>query len=323
MPYKKFDVSKINLLPLLDRESDLEVETTTKPLDAEVPAFESEELDALTDAIVEAKKKGAPVIMLMGGHVLRRGNANYIIDLMRRGVIDHLGMNGSVSIHDYEFSKIGRTSESVAKYISEGQFGLWKETGEINDIVNAAMDTEMGYGEAVGKHVWENNYPHRETSLLANAYRYGVPATVHVGIGQDIIHEHPNVNGAALGECSYRDFLILTESISKLENGVFLNYGTAVMGPEVYLKALAMARNVAHQEGKVIQHFTTAVLDLTNIGRSTDKEAAKMTQAYYFRPYKTVLVRTVSDGGKSYYVRGDHAETFPNLYHQVLQKMEK
>ena len=323
MPYKKFDVSKINLLPLVERESDLRVETTTKPLDAEIPPFESNELECLTDAIVEAKKNGAPVIMLMGAHVLRRGNANYIIDLMRRGILDHLGLNGAGSIHDYEFAKLGVTSESVAKYISEGQFGLWKETGEINDIINAAFDSQMGYGEAVGKYIEENDFPHKDTSILACAYRYGVPATIHVGIGQDIIHEHPNVNGAALGEASYRDFLIFTESIANLENGVFLNYGTAVMGPEVYLKSLAMARNVAHQEGKVIQHFTTAVLDLTDLGSTIDKEAKKMTQAYYFRPYKTVLVRTVSDGGKSYYVRGDHGVTFPNLYRKVIEKLDK
>ena len=154
--------------------------------------------------------------------------------------------------------------------------------------------------------------------ILAAGHRYQIPVTVHVAIGQDIIHEHANFDPAATARATYADFLVLTETVMNLEGGVFMNFGTAVMGPEVYLKALAMARNVAHQRGEEIAHFHTAVFDLLPLeGEDLTKEAPKDTPGYYFRPWKTILVRTVADGGESIYVQGDHAETFPTLYHHV------
>ena len=205
-------------------------------------------------------------------------------------------MNGAGPIHDFELALIGATTESVARYIQEGQFGLWHETGWINDIVAAGVRDGLGYGEALGRVIQESGvrgqrsedskaknqqtdksanpasslqlpaFPHRDVSILAAGYRLRVPVTVHIGLGYDIIHEHPNCDAAALGEASYRDFLIFTEAVSRLEGGVFLNFGSAVMGPEVYLKALAMARNVARQEGRPINKFTTAVFDLLDLG---------------------------------------------------------
>jgi hypothetical protein len=293
-----------------------------KLLDAPIPSFYSPELIAIADAIVKAHKAGAPVIMLMGAHVIRAGNANYIIDLMERKIITHIGLNGAGVIHDYEFAKIGATTESVAHYITEGQFGLWKETGAINDIVSQAYQDGLGQGEAIGRAIEELKFPFRKSSIFAAGYRLHIPVTVHVSIGQDIIHEHPNMDGAAFGDTSYRDFLIFTQSITNLQHGVFLNYGTQVMGPEVYLKALSMARNVAHQKGQKICEFTTAVFDLVNLGDDLHQEAEKNTARYYFRPYKTILVRTVQDGGTSHYIRGNHSETFPNLYHLILKKLE-
>lgn len=322
MPFKEFDRSQLIIKPLAEREHDLTIDVVMD-LDAEVEEFRPDELVAVARAIAEAKKRGAPVILMMGAHVLRRGNSRFIIDLMQRGIITHVGMNGAGPIHDYEFARIGATTESVAKYISEGQFGLWKETSEINDIMVEAYHAGMGLGEAIGKHIEEHNFPYKEISLLAAGYRLQVPMTVHAAIGQDILHEHPNLDGAALGATSYRDFLIFAQSITGLQDGVYLNYGTAVMGPEVYLKALAMARNVAHQHGEQINRFTTAVFDLIDLGEMTRQEAARMTPSYYFRPYKTVLVRTVKDGGISYYVRGDHGVTFPNLYHLVLENLKQ
>jgi hypothetical protein len=174
-------------------------------------------------------------------------------------------------------------------------------------------------GEAVGRVIEAEQFPHRDLSVLAAGCRLGVPVTVHVGIGYDIIHEHPNCDGAAVGQTSYHDFLILAHTISKLQGGVFLNFGTAVMGPEVYLKALAMARNVAHQRGEQINRFTTAVFDLINLSDADiHTEAARDDPRYYYRPYKTILVRTVQDGGESFYLRGDHRATFPALYRQAL-----
>ncbi len=145
-----------------------------------------------------------------------------------------------------------------------------------------------------------------------------MPVTVHVGIGYDILHEHPGCDGAAVGQTSYRDFLVFAESVTRLENGVFLNFGTAVMGPEVYLKALSIARNVAHQEGREIRHFTTAVFDLMPLEGDTRQQAPKSDPRYYYRPWKTILVRTVADGGESFYVQGDHRHTVPHLYHAAL-----
>ena len=165
-------------------------------------------------------------------------------------------MNGACVIHDYELAKIGATTESVARYISEGQFGLWKETGEINDIVKEAAKNKMGLGEAVGKAIAESNFPYKKLSIFANAYKFKVPITVHISIGQDIIHEHPNFDGASFGQTSYQDFLTFAHSVQSLQHGVFINYGTAVMGPEVYLKALSMARNVAHQKRERIAEFS-------------------------------------------------------------------
>jgi hypothetical protein len=167
----------------------------------------------------------------------------------------------------------------------------------------------------------EEKFPYRQTSVLAAGVRLGVPVTVHVAIGQDIVHEHPNFDPAATGLATYADFLIFTESMTRLEGGVFLNVGTAVMGPEVYLKALTMARNVAHQEGREIRRFTTAVFDLPALGEDVRAEAPKTDPRYYFRPYKTVLVRTVADGGTSFYVQGDHRQTVPALYDAIIRRV--
>jgi hypothetical protein len=288
------------------------------PLDAPPPPFDDASLPEVARRIVQARQAGAPVILMMGAHVVKRGLSRFVIDLMERQVITHVAMNGAGAIHDFELALVGATTESVARYITEGQFGLWQETGRINDAALLGARDGLGLGEAVGRMIEEEHPPHCEVSILAAGYRLGMPITVHVGIGQDIIHEHPNCDGAALGATSYRDFLIFTEAVTHLQGGVLLNIGTAVMGPEVYLKALAMARNLAHQEGRHINRFATAVFDLAELGGDTHHEAPKSDARYYFRPYKTILVRTVQDGGESFYVQGDHQTTVLNLYHRVI-----
>jgi hypothetical protein len=239
---------------------------------------------------------------------------------MERGFIDHIAMNGAGPIHDWEFAPIGATTESVARYVQTGEFGLWSETGQMNEIITAAPP-DVGLGEALGRAILNGPFPHKAISILAAGVRLGIPITVHVGIGYDIIHEHPNCDGAALGRCSYHDFLIFAQSVSRLEGGVLLNFGSAVMGPEVYLKALAMARNVAHQEDRHIRQFTTAVFDLVPLEGDTRHETPKTDPRYYYRPWKTILVRTVADGGESFYIQGDHRLTIPALYHAALGAM--
>jgi len=321
MPFPQFERSRLRLKPLSERVHDLDASVFIRP-DGPREPFEHPALPVLAERIVAARTAGATVLFACGAHVLRKGNGPLLIDLMERGLLTHLALNGAGAIHDFELAMIGHTCESVARYVREGQFGLWRETGRINDAVAAGAREGLGFGEAVGRMVLDEAFPGRDTSVLAAGVRLGVPVTVHVCIGQDIIHEHPNFDGAATGAASYSDFLIFTHSVAGLEGGVFLNIGTAVMGPEVYLKALAMARNVAHQRGEQICRFTTAVFDMMRLPEDISTEAPKTEPAYYFRPYKTVLVRTVADGGRSYYVRGDHAATVPALYDRIIEKSE-
>ncbi len=315
--YPIFDRSRLKLNPLAERVHDMSLNEIL-PLDAPPPAFNNPDLPKIAARIAQARQRGAPVVMMMGAHVIKRGLSRFVIDLMERGVITHVAMNGAGPIHDFELSLIGATTESVARYISEGQFGLWYETGRLNEIIRQGAAENIGLGEAVGRAIVQEELPHRDVSILGAGYRLGVPVTVHIGIGYDIIHEHPNTDGAALGKASYHDFLVFAQTITQLEGGVLLNFGTSVMGPEVYLKALSMARNVAYQEGKEICHFTTAVFDLIPLGDQLQQEAPKTDYRYYYRPYKTILVRTVQDGGESFYIRGDHRATLGNL-HRLLK----
>lgn len=313
----RFDRNKLKLKQLHERQHDLNMSVIKALKSTDVQAGDA--LSKVAAELCSAKKMGCSTILFMGGHVVRAGVQRYLIDLMKRGYINCLAMNGACIIHDYEFALIGATTESVARYIAEGQFGLWSETGKINDIINSAFaeNTSIGLGAAVGQYISNNNLPHQEISLLAAAYKLGIPATVHVGIGYDIIHELPNFDGAATGALSYNDFLILASMISNLEGGVVMNFGSAVMAPEVYLKALSMARNAALQEKREIRHFTNLVCDLAPLPEDISVEPCKSDHSYYFRPLKTMLIRTVADGGKSYYVHGDHIATIPALWTQV------
>lgn len=318
MPFEMFDRSRLNLLPLEARIHDLHLQTTMLPPVSD-SGYRHPTIDILADRIRSAREKGADVTMMLGGHVIRAGVAPAMNAMMEAGYINHFAMNGAAAIHDFEFALIGATTESVAKYISEGQFGLWKETGLYNDAVNEGARDGLGFGEALGRYIEEHDFPYKQYSLLAAGYRNQVPVTVHVGVGCDIVHEHPNADGARIGEATYRDFLIYARRIEKLENGVFMDFGSAVIGPEVYLKALSMARNVAHQEGRKIGRFTTAVFDLLDLEDKDVHEAPpKSDPRYYFRPWKTIMARTVKDGGESYYVQGVHKDTVPALAWALL-----
>jgi hypothetical protein len=308
---REFDRSILKIMPLEMRCSDINL-SSLLPLKKITPVHPA--ISEVARRIKAAKKTGAATIFIMGAHVTRSGVQRYLIDLMEKGCISCLAMNGAGLIHDYEFALVGETTESVAKYIKEGQFGLWEETGRINDIVNEAHKNRLGMGEAVGRAIQEGDFPHRGISVLAAGYRLRIPVTVHVGIGYDIIHEHPNCDGAAIGATSYRDFLRFARVVENLENGVLVSLGSAIMAPEVFLKCLSMARNVARQNGRVIRHFTTLVCDLHDLPEDLREEAPKDSPAYYFRPWKTLLVRTVADGGQSFYVRGAHDHTIPALW---------
>jgi hypothetical protein len=316
MPFPTFDRSRLLVKPLAERQHDMTLDVLL-PLNS--PAdFAHPSIPLIAERLTEARDRGAARILMMGAHVLRAGVQRHLIDLMERGLVSLVAMNGAGPIHDWEFARIGASTESVARYVRTGEFGLWRETGELNDAIRGGVNDGCGLGETIGRVIAASDFPHTEISVLAAAYRLGIPVTVHIGIGYDIIHEHPNADGAALGQASYTDFLVFAEHVRNLEGGVVLNFGTAVMGPEVYLKALAMARNVAHQEGKRIARFTTAVFDLIPLDDDYHRQAPKTDPRYYYRPWKTILVRTVADGGESFYVQGDHRQTLPAVWRAAV-----
>lgn len=317
--YDLFDRSEILLQPIDMRGHDL-LANDCLPLAEPSPELQHADFALLVVAIEDARRHNRPVIAMIGGHVIKLGLSRFLIDLIERKIITHIATNGAGIIHDFELAGIGGTSENVAKWIKVGQFGLWQETSRLNDIIREAAKRGEGLGEAVGRVIEEEEFPHRDISVAAAGWRAGISITSHVSIGSDIIHAMPDCDGGALGAASYTDFLIFARAIQDLEGGVFLNIGSAVTGPEVYLKALSMARNVAHQRGDEIRQFTTAVFDLVDLPASfRDGPPGKDHPLYYYRPWKTVLIRTIADGGQSFYFNGDHRETIPTLWSKLVE----
>jgi len=316
--YPLFDRSRLNVRPLAERAHDLPLARWMSLAD-EPPPYDHPDLPAVAGAWAAAIRGRASRILMMGAHVLRGGVNRHIIDLLERQALSVIAFNGAGAIHDYELARIGATTESVARYIQTGEFGLWRETGELNDWIREAAAEGAGLGEYIGRRISESDFPYKDLSVLAAAWRCGIPVTVHAGIGYDILHEHPNCDGAALGAASYRDFLIFAHVVEGLEGGLLLSFGSAIMAPEVFLKALAMARNIARQEGRSIRDFTTAVFDIVPISGDIHRELPKTDAGYYFRPHKTLLVRTVADGGRSFYVQGEHRATLPALRRRLIE----
>jgi len=312
----RFDRSRLRVEPLASREHKL---TLGAPRSLEPVACKTPALADVARAMTRAREREASVILILGGHVIRAEVQAYLIDWMERGWVSGIALNGAGLIHDYEFALAGASTEDVQTYLRSGQFGLWRETGQINEIARRALQEDAGLGEMAGRVISEGDFPRKDASLLAAGWRLGIPITVHVGIGYDIVYEHPNCDGAAWGGASYTDFLRFAALVENLEGGVVATFGCAVMAPEVFLKALAMARNVAHQAGRVIRDFDSLVCDLMPVPEDRTTEPATDDAAYYFRPLKTLLIRAVADGGRGHYVRGAHADTIPELWTQVCE----
>ena len=316
--YTLFEVAKVKLGDVRERGDELTADDCLPLAPPERP-YAHPQFDALIERMVVARQQGRPVIVIMGAHPIKLGLSRYLVDLIERRIITHLGTNGAGIIHDFELAALGGTSESVAKWIRYGQFGLWRQTGRLNELVAQAAAGGEGLGETVGRVIEEESLPHRDLSLAAAGWRAGVPVTCHVAVGCDIIHAHPNCDPAALGTASYTDFLIFARSVENLEGGVFVNVGTSTIGPEVYLKALSIARNAARSRGQQIRDFTTAVFDLVELPDDWEKgPPSKEHPLYYYRPWKTILIRTVADGGTSFYFRGDHRQTVPTLWQRLV-----
>ncbi len=309
MPYPVIDFSRIRTYSILRRQNRVAVDDLITP-DTPLPAYDNPELAAVAAKITTARRAGVPVIWMIGGHVIKRGLAPLLIDLMQRGVITHLASNGAASIHDFEFALIGQTSEDVATSIEDGSFGMSEETGAyMNQAISAGVGQGMGIGEALGQRIAQDEaFRFRQYSVAYHAYRLHIPYTVHVAIGTDIIHQHPLCDFSALGWASGQDFKIFTTAVSQLEGGVFCNFGSAVIGPEVFLKALSISRNL----GYGVKVITTANFDLVPL--DDYHTPLKDDQIdYYYRPRKNIINRPTSLGGSGYHICGDHSQTIPNL----------
>ena len=312
-PWKPVDMSSVTTYPLQARINKVSVDdfATLSESETDLSAFlaslpnilKGPDFLALVDDIVAAYQNKKPVIVMMGGHVIKCGLSPLLIALAKRGVITGFAFNGASSIHDFEIALIGETSEDVAAYLQNGQFGMWEETGSLmNAAIQGAADTGIGMGEALGKQLVEMDAPYNAYSLLATGVQYEVPITVHVAIGTDIIHQHPAANGAAIGAASFTDFRLLTAFVADLEGGgVVLNLGSAVILPEVFLKALTIARNLGH----IVSHFTTANFD--------------MNQQY--RPVENIVKRPTEMGGKGYTFTGHHELMIPLLVQAINSRL--
>lgn len=260
----------------------------------------------VVSAIASAAQRGRCVLVMLGGHVVKTGLAPVLIDLMRRRVITHIAMNGSAAIHDYEMARFGATSEDVAAGLRDGTFGMADETGRgLNEAFTRGMREQRGMGEAIAVALeGAASLQHPELSLLLNAERLGVGATVHAALGADIVHQHPAADGAAIGDTTHRDFRRLAASLSALhDGGVVLNVGSAVIMPEVFLKALTVARNLG--DGKPTD-FVTCDLDMNR----------------HYRPRMNVVQRPVLTGGQGYEITGHHEIMIPLLAWAVVEELD-
>lgn len=303
------DLSRVRTYPLAERRNKVTRDAFAKRVDpdASVATF----LDGLGDvlgartlmglaaAVVDARAAGRPVVWAMGAHVVKVGLAPIVIQLMEEDIFTAVVMNGAGAIHDWEVAAVGATSEEVAEVLHQGRFGMAEETGrELNDAAREAADRGHGFGETLGRRIVEARLPHRDASILARARELGVPTTIHVAVGSDIVHQHPRADGAAIGRATYTDFRILVTVVSGLSGGVWINCGSAVQLPEVFLKALSVAQNL----GSDVSGFATANLDMIR----------------HYRTDENVLHRPTLGKGRSFGLTGHHEIQVPLLAAAIL-----
>jgi hypothetical protein len=312
--FKRADLSRVRTISIKTRKSRVAPRDFGKPFDERKDSFrqfvaglpdilQAQALRHLVADVLSARKRKKPVILMMGAHVVKVGLAPVLIDLLQRNVITAVAMNSAAAIHDAETAMWGQTSEDVAANLLDGRFGMARETGElINGTLRDALHHgDLGYGEALGRRLIELRAPHADVSLLCTCYSLGIPLTVHAAIGTDIIHQQPTMDGAATGELTFRDFRSFCETCKGLSRGVVLNVGSAVIMPEVFLKALTVARNL----GASARGFTTAVFDMN----------------VHYRPTVNVQTRPTQDGGRGFYFAGHHEIMIPLLAAMIKSAM--
>jgi hypothetical protein len=315
MPPKKFkslDFAKVRTYPVKKRFSKVEASLLGKKIKqgATLRAFirglpdilAAQNLKAIARKLADCHRKNRTILLGMGAHPIKVGLSPLIIDFMERGLIHAIALNGAGVIHDFELAYMGETSEDVAATLKDGSFGMGEETGAfINQAITEGAKNNLGVGAAVGLAIVEHRLPHRKLSILATASRLGIPVTSHIAIGTDIIHMHPKADGRALGDCSLRDFRTLTSVVATLRGGVYLNFGSAVVLPEVFLKAVSLARNLGHP----VDHLTTVNLDFLQ----------------HYRPLTNVVNRPTLGSGKGYQLTGHMEIMVPLLFAAVLEEL--
>jgi len=303
--FKEIDLSRVKTHKAADRKSLVHASVEAVPpekgmtfrefLDRLPGLLKADDLKSIADDVIRAKQKSKPVIAMLGGHVIKTGCSPVLIDLLKRGFITHVASNGAAAIHDTELARFGTTSEDVADSLGDGSFGMAEDTAAlVNRAAQNASKGGKGFGEAVGEELLKENPPFIDRALVACAHQLAVPYTLHVALGTDIVHQHPSADGGAIGDASLRDFRIFASSVSEIGNGgVVLNLGSAVIMPEVFLKALSVSRNLGHD----VKNFTTANFDIIQ----------------HYRPDVNVVRRPVVPGGNGYAITGHHEIMIPLL----------
>jgi hypothetical protein len=312
-PIQPLDPARVRTYPLRRRASKVTSGALARPspagssmrvfLDGLPRILAAGELRAAARSIADSHRRGGQVVVGMGAHVIKVGLSPILIDLMERGVVTALAMNGAGIVHDFELAYHGATSEDVAAGLEDGSFGMARETGEFLNWAIHDSAAQAGIGRAVGDAIIGARLPHRRLSLLATAARLDIPATVHVGVGTDIIHMHPSADGAAIGAGSLRDFHLLAAVVGRLGGGVFLNIGSAVMIPEVFVKALNLARNLRRR----VRSFTCIDMDFVR----------------QYRPYVNVVSRPTAGGGRGITLTGHHEIMVPLLAAAALDELNR
>jgi hypothetical protein len=312
--YKPLDLSSLNTYSLHDRHSKVSVKQFARPSEkgTSLRSFihslpdqlAGRDLLELVLRLAGCVKSGRPIVIGLGAHVIKVGLNPILIDLMEKSIISGLAVNGACIVHDTEIAMVGRTSEDVDEVLGSGAFGAARETGEfINKAISSGAQKDKGIGQAVGEALNGSSFTYNKLSLLATAERLGIPVTVHVAVGTDIVHIHPDADGAAIGKGSLSDFRLFCAMIADLQGGAYLNFGSAVLLPEVFLKALTAVRNIGHR----VNEFTTANFDFIR----------------HYRTMTNVVNRPTSSGGKGFNFIGHHEIMIPLLAAALLDELDR
>lgn len=314
MQFYDIDLTKLKRYPITKRRNKVNIGQFAPPsedlqnksvLDLMPDILTAKDLKEVVKLVADAKRNGRTVIFAIGGHVIKCGLGSVIIDLIRRGIVSAVLMNGAASIHDFEIAMVGETSEDVQAVLCEGEFGMAEETGRMhNEAVNTAYKNDTGLGYSIGKYIADNSFKYRQYSIMHSAYELGIPVFVSVAIGNDITHMHPEASGAAIGATSYKDFLAFASVLPNLANGgVYFNIGSAVILPEVFLKAFSIVQNLGY--------------DLSGLN------TVNMDMQSQYRPITNVVKRPTLRNGKGYNLIGTHEIMLPLLASAIISELRE